>query len=134
MSDSPYLKIVSGNRITNYMGVVMAEGFPFRYVSNYMAIEIPIRELYLPSEEKAVTKALRNQYVQVIPACTIQARGNYMVEVEANHKLSEYGLISGGNYKVHPHEKQVTPSFHLQLRKDLDLTDIDFAIRLYLIP
>lgn len=132
--ESAFLKLAAGSRLTNYMGLKMTEGHEFKYGHQYMYVEIPIKEIYNPSEEKVVTKAMRNQHVRIIPACTVHVRGRHTVEIEPNSRLSEYGTISGGIYRVHSDGPEMVPGFYITLRRDLDISDIEWAVRLYLIP
>ena len=96
-------------------------------------MEIPALEFWNPSEEEVLKKGLRNQHLKVLPACKLQVRGSYRVLVEPNPALSEFGTAQA-MYFIPPGTGDVTPSFYVSLRKDLDLKDIEWAIRLYLVP
>lgn len=137
--DSAFLKL-NEPRISNYMGLRMDEGVPYRYSKDYLYIQVPVRALVNKpgtAEEEKITgegKALRNQRLLILPACTINVRGyNNIVQVQPNPALAEYGDIQG-SYYIHPNEGERVPGFYISLRRDLDLRDIDYAIRLYMHP
>lgn len=133
--ETSYLKLIDGTRIQNYLGLKMDDGYiaakPQEAGRNYAYLEIPARELYNPSDESVVMKGMRNQYIRVIPACSVNVRGNYRFEVEPNPALAEFGALQG-RYYLEPGDGQLVPHFHLWLRRDLELSDIKWAIRLYM--
>jgi hypothetical protein len=129
--ESTFLQVNRGSRLSAYMGLQMVAGTPYKFDQNYLYVEIPVLELWNPAEEKPVSKALRNQYIRVIPSCTLNVRGGYIVQVEPNPALWEYGPTQG-MYYVPTGSGEVVPSFHMQLRKDMNVEDVDFAVRLYL--
>lgn len=133
--DSIFLSLASGSRLKNYMGLEISHGYEFKYSPQYIYVEIPVKEIYNPATEEVLQKGLRNQHVRIIPACTVNVRGRYTVEVEPNPRLAEYGTVSGGIYRIHPGEHEnYTPGFYVTLRKDMEISDIDWAVRLYLVP
>lgn len=134
--DSNFLNLVRGNRLMNYMGLQMAPEHAYKYAPTYVYVEIPVLHLLNCADGKMSDKGLRNQQIMVIPACSVTPRGSYIVEVEPNRKLAEYGTISGGIYRIHPTKggETVVPAFAMTLRKDMDQADMEWAVRLYLIP
>lgn len=129
--DSSFLNLVRGNRLSGFMGLEMMPDKNFKYAPDYSYLEIPILGFFLDSEEKLVEKAMRNQYVRVLPACTVNVKGSYKVQVEPNPELAKYGLFQPGYY-IHPGERSQRPGFYMQMRRDLDVEDVPFAIRLYM--
>lgn len=129
-----YLRL-NQTRVATYLGLRMDEGFPYRFPSQgsreYAYVEIPVKELYNPSEETVVTKGMRNQYLKVIPACRVNVRGHSRFEVHPNPALYQYGLIQAPFY-LESEEGELTPGFYIALRKDLDISEIDWAIRIYM--
>lgn len=129
--ESSFLNIARGNRLNSYIGLKMGEGKSFRYAADYTYIEIPVRELINVTDDKTGSKGLRNQHVRILPACEVNVRGNYKLLVEPNPELAAYGSVQG-MYYIQPGQGEQVPGFYITLRKDLDLSDLNFAVRLYL--
>lgn len=134
--ETSFLNLARGNRLTAYLGLQMAAGYSYKYAPDYTYIEIPLMEFWNPSEEKVQEdKALRNQYVRVIPACSLTVRGShYKIEVEPNPALAEFGLIQPGYY-LHTAGgggELSVPGFYMQVRRDVHVKDVDYAVRLYM--
>lgn len=125
-----FLNLVRGNRLSSYMGLEMAEGFVYKFAPLYTYIEIPARSFILDRELVAEVK--RNQHVWVNPACEINVRGNYTVEVEPNPALAEFGQVQAG-YRIHPGTGHKEPGFWFTARKDVTLHQLDYAVRLYMV-
>lgn len=132
--DSQFLNLVRGTRLSAHLGLQMLPDVAYKFAPSYLYVEIPVDSFWNPGEEKVQGKGLRNQHLLVQPACTIDVRGSCLVEVEPNRALSEYGTISGGIYRVHPGSGRITPGFYVTLRRDMELADVDWAVRLYLLP
>lgn len=135
MGDTSFLKLIPGSsRIVARMGLKMDEGVPMKVAGHgYLALEIPAVAIRNPSDLPRTEKALRNQHVQIIPGCSLEVRGNEIVEIEPCPELAEYGSVQAGYY-ILPDDKakRIVPAFWITLRKDLDLSDIPYAIRIYL--
>lgn len=132
MSDTSFVNLVRGARLSAYMGLQMTEDYAYKFGPEYVYVEIPVQHLFLMSEEKIVKEGKKNQRLAIVPACQINAKGvGSHVQVEPNYKLALYGDISPGYY-VHTGEGVVVPTTYITLRKDIDLADIGYAIRLYL--
>lgn len=138
--ETSYLKLVSGSRLSNYLGLEMAEGYEFRYPTaqerNYSYIEVPVKELINSTTMESIgegQKGLRNQHIYVVPACTVDVKGNYRFEVHPNPAFWNYGATQGMFY-LEPRDGRQVPGFHVALRKDLDLSTLvsDWAIRIYM--
>jgi len=119
-----------GNRLSQYAGLKMYDGHEFRYAPDYTYIEIPLLG-FMDQKEGLQEKGLRNQHLQVIPACTIDVKGSLKVEVEPCPQLAEFGSVQAGYY-IHPGSGEVTPSYYITFRKDCDFDNIPYAVRLYL--
>jgi hypothetical protein len=132
--ETSYLKLI-GSRLANHLGLKMDEGYEFAFPNvqerNYAYVEIPVKELYNFTEEKTVDKGLRNQHLIVNPACTIDVKGHYRFEVHPNPELWKYGIVQG-MYYLEPKDGIVTPGFSIVLRRDLELADIKYAVRIYM--
>lgn len=131
MSDTSFLNILRGNREKQYLGLKMEEGVAHSFASDYTYIQVPVLGFFLDADEKLVDKVLRNQYVQVLPACTIDVKGTYKILVEPNPEIAKYGLFQA-SYYVHPGSGEIRPSFYFQARKDLNADELKYAIRLYM--
>lgn len=127
------MNLARGNRITSHMGLKMVNDHAYRFPklieNGYGYVEIPVLELWNPSEEAVVEKGVRNQYLKVIPACTLNVKGPCVIEVVPNPAIAAYGMIQGGYY-VESGSGETVPSFYVSLRKDMDPKDVDYAIRL----
>lgn len=125
--DSVFLNLNRGNRITSYMGLELPQGQPPRFLQpNYFAVEVGV-----DSSEFDTEKLLRNQHVFIPALCRVTVRADHHLLVEPNSALSEYGQVQG-NYYIHPGDGERVPGFWITLRKDLLLSDIQYAVRLYL--
>lgn len=132
--ETSFLKVLD-SRISNYLGLKMDPGYSFASPGiqerNYAYIELPVKELYLPSEEKVVSKGLRNQHILVLPPCTVDVKGNYRFEVHPNPKFWDYGIVQG-MYYLEPKDGVRTPGFSVVLRRDMESSDLDWAVRIYM--
>ncbi len=129
--DTSFMNWARGSRLQVYAGLTMAEGREFRYGPDYSYIDIPCVGFYDEKEEKLVAKGLRNQYLRLVPACTLNVRGSLKVQVEPCPELARFGMVQPGYY-VHPGSGLLTPELYIQLRRDLDLEEVPYAVRLYL--
>lgn len=134
LMETSFLRL-NNTRVGSYLGLRMSEGVPYRFPQvssrDYAYIEIPVQELYNPADECVVTKALRNQYIRVIPACTVNVKGHYRFEVHPNPALNKFGPVQAPFY-LEPEDGEFCPSFYIALRRDMSITDIDWAIRIYM--
>lgn len=131
MSDNVFLKLVTGNRMSSLMGLELETGLPPKYAHDYCYVEVPLKEIYNPADEKVVTKALRNQHLKLIPACKLNVRGRYRVMVKTNPKLQE--VASCPAMFMLDIDTKEQASFYATFRKDMDIGDIEWAVRLYLL-
>ena len=131
MLESVFLNLVRGNRINQYLRLKLENGAAPKYSRDYSYIEIPAKEFFLPSEEKKVTKVLRNQHVQVIPACTVDVQEGYRVLVKTNPKLQEIATCPALFLLDHKEGEQV--SFYATFRKDFEISELEWAVRIYMI-
>jgi hypothetical protein len=120
--------------VKNCLGLAMDGEFDYSSPQDanrhYNYIELPASGLFNTSDESLVTKALRNQYIQVVVPAQYSIRGSNRFEVHPNPALSKFGAVQAPFY-LEPGDSG-TPSFHLWLRKDLDLEEIDWAVRIYM--
>lgn len=127
--DSMFLNLVRGNRLTAYMGLEMSEGHVYKFSKDYTYIEIPLLEAR-NGGEKVKDKALRNQHIELVPACRVKLHGSYKLLVKTNPDLQAIGNAP----TVFMVEEEIGhPSFYITLRKDLDLSKLEWAVRLYLV-
>ncbi len=129
--DTSYANWARGNRLTQYAGLQMAEGVPLKYGADYAYVEVPADVLINAADGSRTDKALRNQSIIVVPACTLNVRGSYRIQVEPNPALWVFGPVQS-QYYIHPESGLSTPSFYVYPRKDFDLADLQYAVRLYL--
>lgn len=130
--ETSFLKLVSGSRISNYMGLKMLAERAFKYAPDYTYVEIPLLGFLGKDDTVPQDKALRNQYVRLIPACVVDVKGRDKLLVEPNPALAEFGMVQPGYY-MHPGQGG-SPGLYMSVRKDIEVADVDFAIRLYMRP
>lgn len=125
--------MVDGSRLSNYLGLKMTEGHeigrPTQASRSYAYIEVPV--LTLRGSDGDSDEAKRNAYIEVVPACTVDVKGRCRFEVHPNPKLFEYGMAQG-SYYLEPEDGELVPSIRVWLRRDLSLSNLDYAIRIYM--
>lgn len=129
--DTSFFSWGRGNRASASAGLEMVPGYDFKYGPDYTYIDIPLAGFYDEKKEKLVDKGLRNQYLKVMPACQLNVKGGFKVLVEPCTELARYGTMQPGYY-LHQGSGEVSPDFYIHLRKDVDLADVPYAVRLYL--
>lgn len=132
MSDSvTFLKLVTGNRLGMYMGLKMDEGKAYRFAKDYTYVEIPVGRIFNPTSEEFVTKVTANQKVQIIPACSINLKGSgYKIMVKTNPKLQ--AIANCPSVIMLDYDEGDQCSFFAHFQKALNVEDLDWAVRLYL--
>ncbi len=129
--DTSYLKLTDGARLRNYVGLEMEEGFEYKFGKNYLYLEIPLLGVW-DSEAKQWTKEVkRNQHVFVRAACSVDVKGRSFIEIEPCPALGEYGSFQG-TYRLHPESGDQEVGIWFSPRKDVDLTEIPYAVRIYM--
>jgi len=132
MADSTtFLNLVRGNSLGSYLHLEMNPGKTFRYAPDYTYIEIPVAEFYDTKEEAPVSKAMRNQKIQILPACKVSVRAGYKIMVRTNPKLQEVSNCPTIMF-LDPGDNG-TPSFYASFQKDYEAKELDWAVRLYLV-
>lgn len=96
---------------------------------NYLYLDIPL--LGAETEEGVSMQVKRNQHVWVKAAATVDMKGRNFIEVEPNSALAEMGQVQG-IYRVHPDSGKTELGFWFTARKDVDLTELEYAVRLYM--
>jgi len=131
MAENTFLNLVRGNTLGSYLHLSMNEGVAFRYGGDYTYVEVPVAEFYNTTEEKVVDKASRSQKLKIIPACTVGVRNGYKILVRTNPKLQEVANCPA-LFLIEPGEVG-PPSFYASFQRDFDATNLDWAVRLYLL-
>jgi hypothetical protein len=127
--DTSFLKLLKGSRLTNYMGLEMLEGHEAIFGKNYLHLDIPV--LGAVSEEGLTTEIKRNQHVFIRAAATVNVKGRNFIEVEPNAALAEVGQVQG-MYRIHPDSGQIELGFWFTARKDVSLSELKYAVRIYM--
>lgn len=125
-----FASIAPGRREARELGLTMLEGVAPVYRKGYLYVEIPVNVLINLTEDKEQDVGLRNQLIQIKPACTINLKGNSPILIEPNPELSKYGNVQG-SYLLTPGVRKVVPVFNIHLLKTLNLTDISYSVRIY---
>ena len=133
MTDSSFLKLVTGTRIKNYMGLVLEEGVTAAKGKNYLYLELPaVRFLGSEADKESDTLIKRNQHVFLLCGATINVKGPNMALVEPSVDLCEYGQVQA-SFHVHPDSGEKAVGFWFTARKDTDLSKLAYGVRLYLV-
>lgn len=128
--DTSYLKLMSGSRLSNFMGLEMIPGHEYKYGKNYLHLDIPI--LGVVDEKGELTKEVkRNQHVFIRSAASVFMRGYNFIEVEPNAELAEWGQVQG-LYRVHPESGKRELGLWFTARKDTDLSQFSHCVRIYM--
>lgn len=127
--DSAFLNLIRGNRVTAYMGL-KTEAAP-KYGVGYQYIEIPVL-CFRKDDGTELDKASPNQHLEVVPNCTIKVRGSQPVMVHYNPALQAVGNMSGSHI-VWPGGEEHVPSFYVSFRKGINVSDLEWAVRLSLL-
>ena len=120
---------MKGSRLTNYMRLEMLDGHDYLLGKNYMYIDIPL--LGVDEEDKLITSIKRNQHVFIKAAATVDMKGRNFIEVEPNQKLAEIGQVQG-MYRLHPDSGVTQLGFYFTARKDVELSELEYAVRIYM--
>lgn len=132
--ETSYLKLMKGSRLTNYMRLEMAPGVEPILGKNYLHLDIPLIGAVIEGDNDIVQVSLnikRNQHVWILSAAHVDMRGRNFIEVEPNPILAEYGQ-SQGLYRIHPDSGRKELGFWFTARKDVDLSILDYAVRIYM--
>ena len=113
------------------MGLQMTEGVPYKYAVDYSYVEIPLGTIYNPSTEEVLNKASRNQHLLLKPACSLRLDGNHKIIVKTNPLLQEFATVPAVLLLDPKSGEQ--PHFYASFRKDMDLSDLDWLVRLYMV-
>jgi len=127
--ETSYLKLMKGSRLTNYMRLEMAPGTEAILGKNYLHLDIPL--IGAQTEEGISMQVKRNQHVWIRSAATVDMKGRNFIEVEPNSALAEMGQVQG-MYRVHPDSGKKELGFWFTARKDVDLTELKYAVRIYM--
>ncbi len=128
--DSIFLNLVRGNRLNTQMGLQLDGGVPPRYAKNYNYVEVPVREA-VGSDGTPTSKILRNQHVRLVPACEVTVKGYSSVLVKTNPSLQ--AVANCPTLLLLDVAEGEQPSFYATFRKDYDLADLTWLVRLYLL-
>lgn len=127
--ETSYLKLMKGSRLTNYMRLEMDAGVEPVLGKNYLYLDIPLAGA--STEEGISMQVKRNQHVWIAAAAHIDMKGRNFIEVEPNPALAEMGQVQG-TYRLHPDSGRKQLGFWFTARKDADLTELEYAVRIYM--
>lgn len=129
--ESVFANLIRGNRVSALIGLKLGEGIPPKYGPSYHYIEIPVK-CFRKDDGTELDKASPNQHLEVVPNCTIKVRGGQAVMIHYNPALQLYGTHSGSHI-VWPGSAEHSPSFYMSFRKGINLSDLEWAIRISLL-
>lgn len=125
-----FLKLMEGSRLTNYMGLEMLGGAEMKKGQGYLYLEIPFGEVEVDGvKTHGVVK--RNQHVLLESSCKVNVKGNQVIEIEPNTQLAAWGQVQP-SYKIHPQSGEQVPGVWFTARKDCDISDLPYLIRIYM--
>jgi hypothetical protein len=127
--ETSYLKLMKGSRLTNYMRLEMDAGVEPVLGKNYLYLDIPL--VGASTEEGMSMQVKRNQHVWIASAAYVDVKGRNFIEVEPNLALAEMGQVQA-MYRVHPDSGKRQLGFWFTARKDTDLTQLEYAVRIYM--
>ena len=127
--ETSYLKLMKGSRLTNYMRLEMVNGAEPVLGKNYLHLDIPL--LGAETEEGMSMQVKRNQHVWIAAAAHVDMKGRNFIEVEPNPALAEMGQVQS-IYRLHPDSGRKQLGFWFTARKDVDLTELKYAVRIYM--
>lgn len=127
--ETSYLKLMKGSRLTNYMRLEMDAGVEPILGKNYLYLDIPLAGA--ETEEGMSMQIKRNQHVWIAAAAHVDIKGRNFIEVEPNSALAASGQVQG-IYRVHPDSGRKQLGFWFTARKDVDLTELEYAVRIYM--
>ena len=128
--ETSYLKLMKGSRLSNYMRLEMDKNVEPVLGKNYLYLEIPVAGA-VADEELLTMQIKRNQHVWIKSAATVDMKGRNFIEVEPNPALAEMGQVQP-TYRVHPDSGKKGLGFWFTARKDVDLTELEYAVRIYM--
>jgi len=131
--ETSYLKLMKGSRLTNYMRLEMAPGTEPVLGKNYLHLDIPLMGAVIEDNNRMQMsmEVKRNQHVWIKSAATVDMKGRNFIEVEPNPILAEVGQVQA-MYRVHPDSGKKELGFWFTARKDVDLTELEYAVRIYM--
>lgn len=127
--DSMFVNLVRGNRLSLYLGLEMLGEHAYRFSKDYSYIEVPL--LHAENSEGVVDKALRNQHLKVIPACKFKVQGSRLKVLVKTNPLLQEVATAPTMYMIE--EESGSPIFYMTMRKDFDLSKLDWVVRVYLL-
>lgn len=128
--DSVFANLIRGGRLSA-MGLQMADGQPFRYAKDYTYVEIPFGEAFNISTEELQKEAKRNQHLKLIPAARVNLKAPYKMLVKTHPSIQKYASCPP-LFLLDPDEGgDIT--FYSIFRKDMNLIELPWLVRLYLI-
>lgn len=127
--ETSYLKLMKGSRLTNYIRLEMDPGTEPMLGKNYLYLDIPLSAAV--AEEGPTMQVKRNQHVWIAATATVDVKGRNFLEVEPNPALAASGQVQG-LYRIHPDSGRKQLGFWFTARKDVDLTNVAYAVRIYM--
>lgn len=130
--ESSYMKLLSGStRIRNYVCLELTAGYKLTPpLKDVVYAEVSVLGV-LGEDGKLSQEVKRNQHVWIQAAGSVEVKGQHFVEVEPNSKLAEFGQVQG-MYRLHPGSERTQLGFWFTARKDTNLADFGYAVRIYM--
>jgi hypothetical protein len=129
--ETVFMNLVRGNRLSALIGLKLGDSLLPKYGAQYQYVEVPVK-CFRKDDGTELDKANPNQHLEVIPNCTIHVRGSQPVMIHYNPALQAVGTHSGSHI-VWPGSGEHCPSFYMSFRKGINLSDLEWAIRISLL-
>ena len=127
--ESMYLNWARGNRVKVYAGIMnLPEGV--EYSSDYIAMYVPLAYGFNPSSEEVVAIGKANSRAVLVPDLSVSP-AKYRIQVVPNPVLYEYADVMHEPLLEPGSDSQ--PKLYVRFRKDLDLSELKYLVRLYLV-
>ena len=111
------------------MGFVADPGVSTRFSFDYLCLFVPLRTVVDLEGESNPNKKTRK--VEIQPACTLNVKDKGRVLAVLNPKFHEFGVFP--SMLLIETKTNEQPTFRGILNKELDLSQIEYGVRLYLL-
>jgi hypothetical protein len=118
-----FIKLAVPTKLVNHAGLKMDDGFHYVHGKNYMYVDIP---------SLSASEIKKASHVFLEAAATVDVKGQYLVMIEANPVLAEYGQVQSGYY-IHPGSGQKRLGVWFFALKPLSLSELEYLVRLYMV-
>jgi len=128
--ESMYMNWARGNRVSVFGGITVDSADDVAYSKDYIAMLVPLGEAYNVSTEEIVSVGKANSRLKLIPKLSIAPK-KYRIQVEPNPLLYEVADVF--HEKIIEPDSDSQPYIYVKFRREFDLSQLDYLVRLYLV-